>query len=150
SAPGSRVQGAAAPGRVQGAEPLAGVELWQKRNNRNVGGRDAGEWDNSRYNCNINMRGQRYENVGNDRRGKRSYVDVVNGGYKRGGDGSKNKMVNEDNGYKEKVKEGLEKQWMGRTIEAEEITDVVRRARHWKGRSEATGRIRNYVGYGKR
>ncbi|GJT23390.1 hypothetical protein Tco_0893327 [Tanacetum coccineum] len=27
SAPGSRVQGAAAPGRVQGAEPLAGVEL---------------------------------------------------------------------------------------------------------------------------
>ncbi|GJT90490.1 transposon TX1 [Tanacetum coccineum] len=83
----------------------------RKRNNRNVGGRDAGEWDNSRYNCNINMRGQRYENVGNDRRGKRSYVDVVNGGYKRGGDGSKNKMVNEDNGYKEKVKEGLEKQW---------------------------------------
>ena len=27
SAPGSRVQGAAAPGGVQGAEPLAGVEL---------------------------------------------------------------------------------------------------------------------------
>ncbi|GKD74110.1 hypothetical protein Tco_1332392, partial [Tanacetum coccineum] len=26
-APGSRVQGAAAPGRVQGAAPLAGVEL---------------------------------------------------------------------------------------------------------------------------
>ncbi|GJT90491.1 hypothetical protein Tco_1079336 [Tanacetum coccineum] len=36
-------------------------------------------------------------------------------------------MVNEDNGYKEKVKEGLEKQWMGRTIEAEEseINDEV-------------------------
>ncbi|GKD69606.1 hypothetical protein Tco_1323696 [Tanacetum coccineum] len=57
----------------------------------------------------------------------RSYVDVVNGGYKRrdvgdkrSNDGSKDKRVNEDSGYKEKGNEGLEKQWKGRTFEVKE------------------------------
>ncbi|GJZ41921.1 RNA-directed DNA polymerase, eukaryota [Tanacetum coccineum] len=115
-----------------GGELLRVFVAYDRNRSGNASWRDVGYGDSRHFNSNSNM--GRNEAVGVNPRVNRSYVDVVNGGYKRrdvgdkrSNDGSKDKRVNEDSGYKEKGNEGLEKQWKGRTFEVEgnEINDEI-------------------------
>ncbi|GJW08497.1 ribonuclease H-like domain, reverse transcriptase, RNA-dependent DNA polymerase [Tanacetum coccineum] len=77
-------------------------DLKEEVNRRvSAGRRDGGVGDSRRYNCKNNKDWQRNENVGDNPRMNRSYIDMVNGGYKRGVDESKIKMTSKDRGDRE-------------------------------------------------
>ncbi|GJW27478.1 transposon TX1 [Tanacetum coccineum] len=107
--------------KINIGEELLRVYVAYDRNRRvSAGRRDGGVGDNRRYNCKNNKDWQRNENVGDNPQVNRSYIDMVNGGYKRGVDESKIKMMSEDRGVREMGNDCVVKRWNGRTIETEE------------------------------
>ncbi|GKE20692.1 hypothetical protein Tco_1432204 [Tanacetum coccineum] len=109
--------------KIKIGEKLLRVYVAYDRNrngNGNIGWRDVGEGDTKRFNNINNMRWHRNEGKGGNTRVNRSYVDVVNDGYNKENDDSKEKLVNEGCVYTERGNQSFRKQGIGRIIVANE------------------------------
>ncbi|GJW00567.1 hypothetical protein Tco_1555818 [Tanacetum coccineum] len=89
-----------------GGELLRVFVAYYRNRSGNASWRDVGYGDSRRFNSNSNMGWHRNEAVGFNPRVNRSYVDVVNGGYKRRDVGDKRSNDGNDNSNRDDERYG--------------------------------------------